>query len=108
MDAIAKVETGGNFKARGKSGEHGATQMLPSTWRQWSRDVLGYVAPFTETNERYVALRVINSWVAEGLTDRQIGYRWNSGRHTGCSKGVNKHGAEFDSCSYADKLLASL
>lgn len=108
MDAITETESGGDHDARGRSGEIGALQMLPATWRAWSRDVLGYQPTLTTTNQRYVAAHIVERWIREGLTDRQIAWRYNSGRHTGCSSGVNRHGVEYDSCAYATRLLANL
>lgn len=60
----------------------------------------------TPTRERYVAYKMIEKWLAEGLTARQIVLRWNQG-HTGeCRKGTNKYGVKYDSCAYANNVLA--
>jgi hypothetical protein len=101
------VETGGECDVRGKSGEVGCLQFLPSTWKMYSTNVLGYVAPMTKVNELYVASVMIQSWLYEGLTDEQVAVRWNSGgiRH---KKGVNKYGVAYDTYAYAKKVLSKI
>lgn len=108
MEAISHVETGGNHNARGKSGEKGKLQYLESTFILWSKEVTGRVLPFNETNEEYIALKMIDKWISYGYTDRQIAWIWNSGRADTCISGVNRHNVQYDSCSYADKVLAIL
>lgn len=102
------VETGGVHSAIGKSGEHGALQFLPSTWEMWSKEVAGRVLPFTEANERYVALLKVQRLLDAGYTARGVALVWNQGHTNGCSAGTNKHGVQYDSCAYAQKVLASL
>jgi len=106
--AIQKVETGGNHSAIGKSGERGSMQFLPSTWELWSEEVSGRVMPFTPQNEMYVALKMIDTWIEVGLSDRQILWKWNSGRHDKCIEGVNKHGVNYSSCDYAQVVLIAM
>jgi len=103
-----ETETGGNFEARGKSGEVGAFQFLPSTFAQWGREVLGYTPTLTPATERYVALKMIQKWIDQGLSARQIAWKWNSGRHDKCIEGVNKHNVEYSSCKYAENVLVAI
>jgi hypothetical protein len=102
-----KVETGGICEARGKSGEYGCLQFLPSTWRQWSSDVLGYTPEMTKTNEMYVASVKIEGWLRDGLDPEQIAVMWNSGG-TQHRVGVNKHGVPYNTYAYATKVLQNL
>lgn len=81
---------------------------MPATWARWSTDVEGRVLPFTEVNERYVALKKIDAWLAQGYTERDIALMWNQGSTGPCRIGVNKQGVPYNSCAYAEKLLASL
>ena len=83
-------------------------QYLPSTWRAHSHTVYGEVREMTPIRERYVATKVIVSWLAEGLTAKQIALRWNAGNAKQCSRGVNKHGVKYDSCAYQNSVLAML
>ena len=103
-----KVESGGNSEARGASGEIGALQFLPSTWNKWSSEVLGYVPKMTLTNELYVAAKMIDKWLAQGITENGIAQMWNTGRPGPCIKGINKYGVAYDSCAYAKAVLAKL
>lgn len=81
-------------------------QYMPSTWNQFSKEILGYVAPFTEINEEYVSTNKIQKWLNQGLTEEQIFLRWNAGGATQCSRGVNRQGVKFDSCEYVRKAVA--
>jgi hypothetical protein len=108
VEAITYVETGGNFHARGASGEGGAMQFLPSTWRAFSMDVYGEYREMTPIRERYVAIKMIEKWIAQGLSNAQIALKWNAGGATKCSAGVNSKGVPYDSCSYQKKVLALL
>jgi len=100
------VETGGTFGITGRSGEQGALQYLESTWKLHAQDVLGYVPPFTETNERYVAAKTIEKMLDAGMSVRQIALVWNSGQ-TKCIKGINRYGVHYDNCAYADQVQRS-
>lgn len=108
MEAITYVESGGNFHARGASGEGGAMQFMPATWRAFSIEVYGEYREKTPTRERYVATKMIERWIEQGMTDAQIALRWNAGGATQCSAGINKHGVAYDSCAYQKKVLAML
>ena len=106
-----ELETGGNCKARGATGEKGCYQFMPGTWRAWSQRVIGYVAEQTPTNEHYVALHKIQTHLNAGASDADIFLIWNQGNSGLCRKGVNAAGVHYDSCAYQKKalqLLASL
>jgi len=83
-------------------------QFLPSTWRLFSKEVYGEVKEQTPTRERYVAYKMIEKWLEDGLDARQIALRWNQGHSGACKAGTNKHGVKYDSCSYARQVLAQL
>lgn len=118
MQAIIKNESSdicnnitlGEFcKVRGKSGEFGATQHTEDTWKWHSIKILGYVAPQTFINEKYVTASIIQMYIDQGKTPAQILLIWNAGIGTKkCSKGVNAHGVEYDSCSYVENGLSYL
>lgn len=81
---------------------------MKGTWERWSRLVFGQVEPMTPTNEYYVAIHKIQHHLDEGYSDRQIALLWNQGNISPCKAGVNKYGVEYDSCAYANKVLAQL
>lgn len=101
------VETGGQCEARGKSGEVGCLQFLPATWRRWSTEVLGYVPEMSQVNELYVAGRMIDAWLSQGLSNEQVATMWNSGGTTHRS-GINRYGIAYDTRAYARSVLATL
>lgn len=81
---------------------------MPATWKMWSADVAGRVLPLTPVNEQYVALRKVQGWLDQGYSERQVALIWNQGSAGDCRRGVNKHGAEYDSCAYAQNVLVAL
>lgn len=81
---------------------------MPETWAGWSKNVLGYIAPITPVNERYVALHKIQHHINQGYSDAQIALIWNQGNAGPCKAGTNKLGVEYNSCAYQSKLLALL
>jgi hypothetical protein len=101
------VESGGDCTARGKSGEVGCLQFLPSTWAMWSTEVFGYVPEMSKINELYVASAKITKWLFQGHTEEQIAVLWNSGGTTH-KKGVNKYGVPYDTFAYAKLVLSNL
>jgi hypothetical protein len=107
VDAIMHVETGGKCHLRGASGEGGCLQFLPSTWRLYSLEVYGEVKEMTPDRERYVATRMIERWIDEGLSVERIALRWNAGGATKCGRGYNKHGVWYDSCKYQAHVLST-
>jgi len=80
---------------------------MPATWAGHSTKVLGYVAPQTPVNEKYVATAVISEWLRKGMTERQIALVWNGGDGRE-KKGVNKYGVAYDTGAYANKVLSYL
>lgn len=114
-DSIGRHESGGRTfrgencdELRGTSGEWGCFQILPATWAMWARQMLGYVPRGSYHNQRLVVAMVVQEWIDEGLSVRAIAWRYNSGRADKCISGTNRHGARYNSCAYADAVLAML
>lgn len=106
--AIRKVESNGNYNARGGSGEFGAYQFMPATWRGWAQTYLGNSnAPMTPENQDRVAESHIADLLAQGRTPEQIALIWNGGQPVR-KAGVNSHGVRYDSGAYAEKVLRAL
>ena len=81
MAAIAKVESGGNHKARNEiSGAYGRYQILPSNWRAWAKRYLGNAnAKPTAANQEKVArakMRSLYRWLGNW---RRVSYWWLTG-----------------------------
>jgi hypothetical protein len=91
---------------KGESGEFGCFQFLPDVWKLSSKDILGYVAPQTKINEEYVAIVKIQRWLDQNKTVRQIALLWNQGNTRKCSSGINNKGVKYNSCAYADVVVA--
>ncbi|HBY54585.1 MAG TPA: hypothetical protein DEH15_19380 [Marinilabiliales bacterium] len=106
-EAIKEVESGGNYQAKGGSGESGAYQFMPATWDAWSKQYLGYVAPMTQENQDKVAEAKINDLLNQGYSAKEIALIWNGGS-TQIKSGTNKYGVKYDTGAYAEKVLNAL
>jgi len=107
VEAMVFIESGGHgCHAVGLSGERGCMQFMPSTWRAYSTEALGHVAPMTEASEIDVSSFMVRKWLSMGMSERDIFLTWNQGNPGACSSGVNGHGVRFDSCAYADRAEA--
>jgi hypothetical protein len=95
MTAIARVESGGNHKARNKtSGAYGRYQILPSNWRAWAGRYLGNPnAKPTPANQEKVAkakMRSLYRWLGSW---RRVSYWWLTGssRTTAWSRAASNY-----------------
>lgn len=105
--SIRTVESGGNFSAKGKSGEMGGYQWMPDTWKGHAKDVLGDEnAPMTPSNQNAVAYTIIKQWKDQGLNPAEIAAKWNSGTHKGWENkvGTNGQGVAYDVPAYVKKV----
>lgn len=106
--AIRQVESKGNFTAKGKSGEHGAYQFMPDTWKAYSAEA-GINVPLeqaTPEQQNEVAYKKIKQWKDQGLNVGQIASSWNAGpgkpnAYIEGNKGTNEYGAQYDTAKYA-------
>ncbi len=122
--AIRQTESGGDFSAKGKSGEHGAYQFTPDTWNA-EANKYGINVPIekaTPEQQNAVAYNKIKEWKDSGKDVTQIASMWNAGEgepnaYTGKfgsnagshkagdpSKGTNKFGAKYDVPAYAKSV----
>ncbi len=102
--AIRAKESGGNFNARGASGEYGAYQYMPDTWKGGAQKYLGDAnAQLTPENQNKVAYSQIKEWKDQGYNPGQIASMWNSGKPdpTG-NVGVNSKGVAYDTPAYVN------
>lgn len=112
--AIRQSESGGDFNAKGASGEHGAYQFMPATWSKLSAKA-GVNVPLeksTPQDQNKVAYTQIKAWKDKGYNPGQIASMWNAGEGEpdaylgkfsdgSPSMGTNKQGVRFNVSQYA-------
>lgn len=90
----------------GHDGEITCYQMLPSTYKLYSIQVLGYVAEPTPANAEYIAT-VKMERMSHIYTPEQIFLKWNAGERTKkCAKGYNKNNNYYNSCEYVNTAMS--
>lgn len=111
--AIRQTESGGNFTAKGKSGEYGAYQYTAPTWQK-DASQFGVNVPLdkaTPAQQNEVAYKKIKSLKDQGYNVGQIASIWNSGKPDAYQdpsyKGVNSSGASFDVPAYAKSVATA-
>lgn len=109
--AIKQTETGGAkdpYNTPGKSGEFGAYQFLPATYKGWAKKHLGDEnAPMSVENQNKVAYSQVKEWKDQGYNPAQIASLWNSGkpdRYMNGGVGVNKMGVAYNVPEYVKKV----
>lgn len=105
--SIRQAESGNNFNQTGKSGEIGAYQWMPDTWKTHAKNVLGDAnAPLTPENQNAVAYVTIKQWKDQGLNPAQIAAKWNSGSEANWENkiGTNAKGVAYDVPAYVKKV----
>lgn len=107
--AILKHESGGNYNAKGASGEIGGYQFMPGTWKTWAGKHLGDPnAPLTVENQNKVAYSQIKEWKDQGKSPAQIASLWNSGKENWEGNvGVNSMGVHYDVPAYVKAVSAN-
>src|SRR5690242_4266201 len=77
--AIRSVESTDNYNAHGKSGEFGAYQFMPDTWKIKAKQFLGDEnAPMTPINQDKVVYYSIKELKDQGYSPEEIASTWNS------------------------------
>ncbi len=105
-DTIKYIETRGNDKARGASGERGAWQTMPGTYRALTKKHLGEVKAFSTTTQELVVYKEIQELRLKNIPPAKIFLLWNSGSYKRpCKTGINSHGVRYDSCGYVKRSL---
>ena len=105
--AIRTVESGGNYDARGASGEHGAYQWMPGNYEAGAKKYGIVATDKSPINQDKVAYNTLKEWKDQGLTPAQIAAKWNSGSSTGWEKkvGTNKQGVKYDVPAYVGNVI---
>lgn len=106
--AIRKHESGGNYQAKGGSGEFGAYQFMPATWKSWAKKYLDNAnAKMDQINQNKVAYYRIKEWKDQGYNPAQIASMWNSGKPKWQGKvGINKYGIRYDVPKYVNNVYS--
>lgn len=113
-DAIAQHESGGNFGAKGATGESGAFQFMPATWNIVSQQYakangINQSLPMTAANEDKVARWKIGQLLASGKTPREVALIWNGSlggsEEATVKSGTNSKGVKYDTGAYANSVL---
>lgn len=112
--ALRSVESGGNFSARGGSGEYGAYQYTKPTWQATAQKYLGDANadirdPKNQNKATYLKLK---EWKDKGYNVGQIASMWNAGEgrpnaYKENFRGVNKYGVAYDTPAYAKKVAST-
>jgi len=103
--AMRTIESGGDYNAKGKSGEYGAYQYIPATWKERASKYLKDAnAPQTPENQNFVQYNWVKEQKDLGLTPDQILAKHNSGGTQYQGKvGVNKYGVKYDVPAYVKR-----
>jgi hypothetical protein len=112
--AIRQAE-GGNYQAKGKSGEYGAYQWMPGTWAADSAQYLGQAVPFgtaTPAEQNEVAYKKLAAWKAAGYNVGQIASMWNAGgghpdAYLQNYQGTNSKGVSYNTPAYAKEVATN-
>lgn len=122
--AIRQTESGGNFNAKGQSGEHGGYQYTPDTWSAVAPKygITSKLEEATPQEQNAVTYNRIKEWKDSGKNVTQIASMWNAGegepdaytgkfgKDTGShkagdpSRGINSYGAKYDVPAYAESV----
>lgn len=108
---LRTIESQGDYRAVGWSGEYGAYQWMPESFAQFSYRYFGELLDITiPENQDKVARKKIEELIDQGYTDEQIAAVWNSGSHLGWEnkRGRNKYGVRYDVPKYVNKFIAVL
>lgn len=112
--AIKRQESGSSkdaYNAKGASGEFGAYQFMPDSWKQWSKEFLGDErAPMSIENQNKVAYGKVKQLKDKGYTPAQVAAAWNAGEGKIANDawktnvGKNSMGVQYDTPSYVKNV----
>lgn len=121
--AIRQTESGGNFQAKGKSGEYGAYQFTEPTWNNTAKKYGVNVGLNQATPEQQneVAYKQIKEWKDKGHNVGEIASMWNAGvgepqaytgtfsngKPSGGKDAINSHGVHYDVPAYAKSVATA-
>lgn len=108
---LRTVESGNNYAALGGSGEYGAYQYTPSTWKYYCMMFFGeYLDIKVPENQDKVSAAKVQLLIDKGYTDQQIAAVWNCGRPDDWEGriGINSHGVPYNVPRYVQKFMSTM
>lgn len=108
----SETGTGDTYNKRGASGEYGAYQFMPATYRNYSQKYLGNAnTQPTRENQNRIVYSFIKSKKEQGYNPSQIASMWNAGEGRPDAYrqnwvGVNSKGVKYDTPGYVRKVSA--
>jgi len=115
LSTLREIESGGDYRKRGASGEMGAYQFMPGTWRDYSQEYIRANSlpharlPMSPEWQDKVAGFKVKQLLDEGRTPQEIASVWNSGSPQWEGKrGVNAQGVAYDVPAYVGKFSKNL
>lgn len=114
--ALRQTETGDSkdpYTQKGQSGEFGAYQFMPATYKNYAQKYLGNAdAPPTVENQNKIAYSFIKEKKDEGYNPAQIASMWNAGEgkpdaYKEGFSGTNAQGVHYDTPAYVAKFSAN-
>ncbi len=111
--AIRQQESGGKYDIKGKSGEYGAYQFLPTTFAPLAKKYLGTDVPLasaTPQQQNEVAYNYVKELAGKGYKPSQIAATWNAGEGSlkddkwKTNVGTNSLGVAYDTPSYVSNV----
>lgn len=106
--AIRHQETGGDYTAKGASGEYGAGQWEPGNFENGAKQYLGSdvsVEDATPAQQNYVGYNQVKAQLDAGKNPAQVASWWNSGSYDWQGNvGTNKEGVHFDTPAYVQSV----
>jgi len=106
LHVIKIIESKGNYKAKGKSGEYGAYQFTSKTWNAYcTKYFKKYLLPSPE-NQDLIAFLKVGELVDKGYSLAEIASIWNSGSPQWKNRiGVNQYGVKYNVPKYVSKVV---
>jgi len=110
--SIKRAETGqgDTYNHKGDSGEFGAYQFMPDTYKAYAKKYVGDEnAPPTKENQNKIAYSFIKEKKDAGFNPAQIASMWNAGEGKPNAykenwRGVNEHGVKYDTPAYVQRV----
>lgn len=106
LTVIRQIESNDRYHVRGLSGEYGAYQFMPGTWRMYSRKYFGEVLDVTDPEHQdKVAYYKVRDLIEYGYGLKEIASIWNSGSPRWQGKiGVNSHNVAYNVPQYVNNF----
>ncbi len=115
LKGIKHQESGGDYNKSGASGEYGAYQYLPETFKDYStRYANNPNADITNPEDQdKVAYTTVKAWKDKGYTPEQVLSMWNAGEgkpdaYAQDHRGTNAQGVQYDVPKYVDNIKTYL